>query len=283
MGGRSLRAAPRGGVWRRLALAAAAALAVVAMPLARAEGGDGAARAPDYRKALEASQAVIGRPVADIRLRDTDGRDVRLSDYRGRPLLVSLVYTGCFQACPVATQFLARAVRTARQALGEDKFAVVSIGFNQPFDSPAAMAAFRRQNRIDEPGWAFLSPDPAQIDALTASLGFTYEATPKGFDHVTQVTIVDADGVIYRQVYGENFDLPMLVQPLKELLSGQASQSPSIGNLWEKVVLYCTVYDPVTGGYRANYSLFFEIFAGLTTLGAIGWVVMRELRRSTRA
>jgi hypothetical protein len=29
--------------------------------------------------------------------------------------------------------------------------------------------------------------------------------------------------------------------------------------------------------------LFFEIFAGLTTLGAIAWVVMRELRRSTRA
>ncbi len=44
---------------------------------------------------------------------------------------------------------------------------------------------------------------------------------------MTQVTIVDADGVIYRQVYGENFDLPMLVQPLKELLSGQAPRQMS--------------------------------------------------------
>ena len=268
----------------RAGCAAVAMLAAGALPVAAATGTPAAeSGVPDYRKVLEISQAAIGRPVADIRLRDTDGKDVRLSDYRGRPLLISLVYTGCFQACPVATQFLAQAVRTARGALGDGKFSVVSIGFNQPFDSPPAMAAFRRQSRIDEPNWAFLSPDPAQVDVLTASLGFTYEATPKGFDHVTQVTIVDGNGVVYRQVYGENFDLQMLVQPLKELLSGEASKQVSLGNIWEKVILYCTVYDPQTGGYRVDYSLFFEIFAGLTTLGAIGWVVMRELRRSSGA
>lgn len=269
---------------RALASGAMAACVGVAAPAwANGASADGASRVPDYRKVITTSQAAIGRPLVDVRMRDSTGKDVRFSDYRGRPLLISLVYTGCFQACPVATQFLAEAVREARRALGDEKFAVVSIGFNQPFDSPAAMAAFKRQNRIDQRGWDFLSPDPTQVEALTANLGFIYEATPKGFDHVTQVTIVDADGVIYRQVYGENFDLPMLVQPLKELLSGQASQHASLENLWEKVILYCTVYDPQTGGYRVNYSLFFEIFAGLTTLGAIAWVVMRELRRSTRA
>lgn len=271
-------------VLRRALWAGAVAACIATAPASAGTApADGASRAPDYRKALETSQAAIGRPLADIRMRDSNGKDVRFSDYRGRPLLISLVYTGCFQACPVSTQFLAETVRVARKALGDDKFRVVSIGFNQPFDSPAAMAAFRRQNRIVEPGWDFLSPEPAQVDALTANLGFSYEATPKGFDHVTQVTIVDANGVIYRQVYGENFDLPMLVQPLKELLSGEAAQQVSLENLWERVILYCTVYDPVTGGYRVNYSLFVEIFAGLTTLGAIGWVVMRELRRSSRA
>lgn len=252
---------------------------------ARAEGAESASpeRTPDYRQIIATSQAAIGRPLADIRMRDSNGKEVRFSDFQGRPLLISLVYTGCFQACPVATQFLAEAVREARRALGDDRFTVVSIGFNQPFDSPAAMAAFKRQNRIVEPGWHFLSPDPTQVDALTANLGFVYEATPKGFDHVTQVTIVDADGVIYRQVYGENFDLPMLVQPLKQLLSGQASREITVESVWDKVILYCTVYDPQTGVYRVNYSLFFEIFAGLTTLGAIAWFTIRELRRARRA
>jgi len=269
----------------RNVLLALGAFACVAVAPARADAPDSASasRAPDYRQIIATSQAAIGRPLADIRMRDSNGKEVRFSDYQGRPLLISLVYTGCFQACPVATQFLAEAVREARRALGDDRFTVVSIGFNQPFDSPAAMAAFRRQNRIDEPGWHFLSPDPVQVDALTANLGFVYETTPKGFDHVTQVTIVDADGVIYRQVYGENFDLPMLVQPLKELLTGQASREVTLENVWDKVILYCTVYDPQTGVYRVNYSLFFEIFAGLTTLGAIAWFMIRELRRARRA
>lgn len=258
-----------------VAIAAAALLSAVPVPAA-AEPADSA---PDYRKALADSQAAIGRSLADIRMRDHEGREVRFSDYAGRPLLISLVYTGCFQACPVATQFLGEAVRVARKALGDDRFNVVSIGFNQPFDTPAAMGAFKRQNKIDEPGWHFLSPDVTQVEALTTNLGFTYEATPKGFDHVTQVTIVDANGVIYRQVYGENFDLPMLVQPLKALLSGQASENLTLENIWEKVRLYCTVYDPHSGGYRVNYSIFFEIFAGLTTLGAILWLALRELRR----
>ena len=264
---------------RALSMACVAAGVFAAAPVA----ATAPSTTPDYQSIIRTSQAAIGRPLADIPMRDSNGKAVRFSDFKGRPLLISLVYTGCFQACPVATQFLAEAVQVARKALGEDKFQVVSVGFNQPFDTPEALAAFKRQNRIYLPGWHFLSPDPAQVDALTDNLGFVYEATPKGFDHVTQVTIVDADGVIYRQVYGENFDMPMLVQPLKELLSGQASREFTLENVWDKVILYCTVYDPFTGGYRVNYGLFFEIFAGLTTLGAIGWVVMREWRRSTRA
>lgn len=282
MAGRALRRFP---VTRATAawLVAGTLVLVALTPAARAAAEATATdRSRDYQQVIATSQAAIGRPLLDVRLRDTAGKDVRLRDFQGRPLLVSLVYTGCFQACPVTTQFLAQAVREARRALGEDSFTVVSIGFNQPFDTPAAMAAFKRQNRIDEADWHFLSPDPTQVDALTANLGFVYEATPKGFDHVTQVTIVDGEGVIYRQVYGETFDLPMLVQPLKELRQGEASRAVTLDNVWEKVVLYCTVYDPQTGAYRVNYSLFFEIFAGLTTLGAVAWFTLRELRRTKR-
>ncbi|UCE32150.1 MAG: SCO family protein [Burkholderiales bacterium] len=240
------------------------------------------AGAPDYRKALETSQAAIGKRVGRYTLRDSDGRLVALADLRDKPLIVSFVYTGCFQACPVATQFLAKAVRMAREALGEDSFRVATIGFNQPFDSPAAMAAFARQSRITERDWLFLSPDPADVAALTANLGFVYEATPKGFDHITQVTVIDARGTVYRQVYGESFDLPMLVGPLKELLTGQAGTRITLEDIWTRVKLYCTVYDPYSGGYRVDYSLFFELFAGLTFLGAVAWFVLRERRRAVR-
>jgi len=210
---------------RTIAALAAVVSAVLIAGVGPATAAPDAARtvAPDYRKALADSQAAIGRPLLDVAMRDHNGKSVRFSDFAGKPLLISLVYTGCFQACPVATQFLAQAVRTAREALGDDRFRIVSIGFNQPFDDPAAMAAFRKQNGIDDRDWHFLSPDPAQVDALTANLGFTYEATPKGFDHVTQVTVSMPMAHLPAGLRRE-LRPAMLVQPLEGMLSGQASR-----------------------------------------------------------
>lgn len=243
----------------------------------------GRAQAPAWDDALRTSQAAIGRSLADgtdqIELRDSMNRPVRLADYRGKPLVVSFIYTGCFQSCPVTTRRLADGVRAARAALGDDSFQVISIGFNQPFDDPAAMGAYARQMRIGDPRWAFVAPAAADVSQLTRAFGFTYEATPKGFDHLTQLSIVDPGGRIAAQVYGDNFELPMFVGPLKDLLAGQAAGRADLQSVWRKVKLYCTVYDPASGGYRLNYSLFFELFCGITVLAALAAFMTRELRR----
>ncbi len=251
-------------------LAAGAAL----LPLAA-----GANQAEELERAVRFSQAAIGRSVSDWRFTDHAGQSVRVADFRGQPLVVSFIYTGCFQVCPATTQFLRRAVSAARDALGPRRFRVVSIGFNQPFDTPEALAAFARQQSIDLENWTFLAPRPADVEALLAEFGLTVKPTAAGFDHLIQATIVDTDGVIYRQVYGDAFELPMFIGPLKELLSGQARREVTLENIWLKVKLYCTVYDPASGKYKLNYSLFVEIFAGLTTLGALAWFLLRQLRR----
>ena len=77
----------------------------------------------------------------------------------------------------------------ATAASAPNQFNVVSIGFNQPFDSPAAMRAFAAAARASTtPNWEFLSPPPAIVEALTRDFGFSYVATPAGFDHVLRVT-----------------------------------------------------------------------------------------------
>ncbi len=266
---------------RRAALAVALLSASLGLAARTPTSTDNAT--PDYKLALDKSQAVIGKPLGDYALRDGLNREVRLAGYRGKPLLVSLVYTGCFEVCPAATRFLAKSVQAARAALGPDSFNVVTIGFNQPFDSPAAMAAFARQSGISDPHWEFLSPDPKTLAVLTRDLGFTYYATPKGFDHITQLSVIDAQGVIYRQIYGDSYALPLLVDPLKDLLSGQSSRALSVDAIWTKVKLFCTVYDPNSGGYRVNYSLFVELFTGLTVLGSVAWFLLRERRRHSSA
>ncbi|OFZ99754.1 MAG: hypothetical protein A3H35_01825 [Betaproteobacteria bacterium RIFCSPLOWO2_02_FULL_62_17] len=257
-----------------------AALAAFAMLAAAQEQAPGK---PDLERALQVSQAAIGRPLGDYLLQDRLHRTVRIADYRGKPLVISFVYTSCFEVCPTGTQFLARAVRSARAALGDSSFNVLTVGFNQPFDAPDSMAAFARQNGISDAAWEFVGADQKIVQSLTADLGFTYYRTPRGFDHLIQVSIVDAKGVVFTQIYGDTFELPMLVGPLKDLLSGQAVRRGGYDGLWNKVKLFCTVYDPATGQYRFSYTIFVELFAGLTFLGALGFFYIRERRRSQRA
>lgn len=242
----------------------------------------GAAGAAPGREelAVRTSQAAIGRAAGDWALADQRGRAWRLDQLNDKPLVVSFIYTGCFQVCPATTQFLKSAVNEARRALGPGAFRVVSIGFNQPFDGPEALAQFAAQQRIDDPDWLFVAPRGQDVEALLQRFGLTVQRTPAGFDHLIQASIVDQRGVIAYQVYGDRFELPMFIDPLKRILAGEAAATLSLANVWTKVKLYCTVYDPYTGKYKLDYSLFFELFAGLTTLAAIGWFLVRNLRHA---
>lgn len=235
----------------------------------------------DAREAVAQSQRAIGRTVGDHAFVAADGRAIRLSEFRGKPLIVSFVYTGCFAVCPTTTKFLADAVGAARRALGHDSFRVLTVGFNLPFDSPSAMREFARKQGIDDARWTFASPSPDDVEALAAELGFQWVPTAGGFDHLAQATIVDANGRVFRQVYGDRFELPMLVAPLRELALGTPAPRDDLRALFDRVRLLCTVYDVRSGRYRLDYALFFELFTGLTfAVATIVWLVVASRRRA---
>jgi protein SCO1/2 len=239
-----------------------------------------AAHAFDEKLALRESQAAIGRGIGDYALRDTEGRTVRLAALRGKPLVVNFVYTGCFQVCPASTQFLARAVAEAERTLGKGAFRVATIGFNLPFDSPGAMGDFRRKHAVVSPDWLFLSPDAQTLPRLVADFGFRYESTAAGFDHLLQASIVDASGRIYRQVYGDSFEVPLFVGPLLELAQGKPVPQGNVQAFLEQVRLLCTVYDPVAGRYRLNTVIVAELLVGASiVLGVLAFLVVEWRRR----
>ncbi|MCP4388352.1 MAG: hypothetical protein GY802_08650, partial [Gammaproteobacteria bacterium] len=60
----------------------------------------------DYDEALATSQAAVGNPVGAHRFTDVDGNAVTLDQLRGKPLVLSMVYTSCYQICPMTTRHL---------------------------------------------------------------------------------------------------------------------------------------------------------------------------------
>lgn len=249
---------------------------------AQAEGGP-ARGAVDASAALRTSQAVVGSPVPDVPLTDRSGRRFRLTDLAGKPVLVQFIYTGCIQACPVGVRTLKAATEAARDAFGPDRFHVVTIGFNTPADTADAMGSFARSQGIAQPEWRFAAVEPARRDDLVRAFGFTFAWGPAGIDHVSQVTLVDTDGTIYRQIYGDTFPLPALLEPMRDLLAGQRARERGLDAWLDRVRLLCTVYDPASGRYRVRTSLFFELGGGLLGLVAIAALYVREARRTRRA
>ena len=234
----------------------------------------------DEKAALKESQAAIGRQIGNYKFIDSNNREVLLADLRGKPLVVNFIYTGCFQACPATTQFLAGAVKQAERSLGRGTFRVATIGFNLPVDDPRSMRAFARKFALDSPNWLFLTPEAESLDELTRELGFRYEPTAAGFDHLLQVSILDAQGRVYRQVYGDSFDAPLFVGPLLELAQNAPVEQGSLEAAWEKFKLLCTVYDPAAGRYRVNYVVVIEILVGASVmLFGIGFVLWEWRRR----
>lgn len=227
----------------------------------------------DAGEALQVSQKAIGNRIGDYVLRNIGGEAIDLRQFRGRPLIVNLIYTACNHTCPLIVQTLADAVGDARGALGSGSFSVITIGFDTANDNAVRMQSFARMQGIDMPDWYFLAIDGEQMRRLADDLGFVYFSSPRGFDHLAQVSVLDQEGRVYRQVYGEDFDSPFLVEPLKDLVFGRAANFVSVEGLINRLRLFCTVYDPSAGRYRFNYASFIGFGIGLFALAGVGTVV----------
>lgn len=261
-------------------------VALVTAAQAQSPAADSPAVALDAKQVYEISQNAIGGEVGAHVLRDQTGAPLALADLRGKPLVISLVYTSCNSICPATTDHLFDTVTDARKILGQDSFSVLTFGFDASGDKPARLRAFstaHQLNRVSE--WYFASAEPDITEALLQDLGFSWRDAAGGFDHPSQTTILDAEGRVYRQIYGEDFPLPVFMAPLKELVLGRTTLSVAPADLWNRLTFLCTVYNPLTRAYRFDYGLFFGIFFGAVSLVLTGLVILRlwlERRRHSR-
>ncbi len=227
-------------------------------------------------EALAISQAAIGRPVSGHGFETATGGTLNLADLRGSPLVVSMIYTSCYHICPMLTQRVADVVDVAWEALGTDSFQVVTIGFDTAVDTPARMQQYAEARGIRRANWHFLSGRPETIQSLSNDLGFIFFSSPKGFDHLAQTTVLDAAGTVYRQVYGQQFTTPELVEPLKELVFDTPQAASLVDGWFDTVRLFCTIYDPTSGRYKFDYSIFVAIVVGVLCLGAAAIFIVRS-------
>ena len=91
---------------------------------------------------FEGAVMPAGVRAPDFTLRDQDGQQVSMRSLRGKPVIVTFLYTTCDDTCPAQAQ----TVRGALDDLGEDVPAL-AIAVDPPRDTPARARAFLAKAR----------------------------------------------------------------------------------------------------------------------------------------
>src|SRR5215472_6661830 len=275
LGGNSIRKLM---TWGLLALGASAAFAQAAPKLNPGENVPNTQ--PPILQNVGLDQRLNQQIPLDLMFVDEDGRPVQLRQYFGsKPVILALVYFQCPMLCSQVQQGLTGALNgIVRFNVGRD-FDVLTVSFD-PRDTPQDAARnkktyvsrYRRQGAAE--GWHFLTGRKDQIDALASAVGFRYAWDPevKQFAHASGIMLLTPDGRLAQYYYGIEYAPRNIQLGLIEASQGK------IGNLADKVVLYCFHYDPTQGRYGAAIFDILRVSA-LATLALLGGFMIVMFRR----
>jgi protein SCO1/2 len=135
-------------------------------------------------------------PARDFTLRDQDGKVVHLSDYRGRVVMLTFMYSTCRDTCPLT----ADQMKGAMNNLGHD-VPSLAISVDPANDTPLNAKRFLYQRQMTG-RMRFLLGTRAQLKPIWDAYGIQPQGDgkrpagvdPRSFDHSAKVAIIDARG-----------------------------------------------------------------------------------------
>ncbi len=136
---------------------------------------------------FEGAVMPAGLRAPDFDLRTQDGERVAMRGLRGRPVLVSFLYTTCEDTCPVQAQTM----RGALDDLGHD-VPVVAVSVDPANDTPRRARTFAlKQGMQGRMRWALGSAK--QLQRLWRAYGVQPQS--RDAEHTASTVLLDGDGV----------------------------------------------------------------------------------------
>ena len=126
-------------------------------------------------------------PRADFAVRDEQGKPLRLAQMRGKPVVVTFLYTTCRDTCPLTAQ----QIRVALDDLGHD-VPVVAVSVDPANDTPRRAQAFLLEQGLQgRMRWALGSAD--ELERLWRAYGIQPQSAEA--EHTASTILLDKNGV----------------------------------------------------------------------------------------
>ena len=132
-----------------------------------------------------------------LSLRDQTGQPFALASLRGHPVIVSMFYASCHEACPIVIDAIKRIRAAAKTRTGHAAPPVVLVSFDPTHDTVRALAMMASMHHVEASSWRLARPEQGDVRAFAATLGVSYRTRSDGeFSHNVEIVLLDADGRI---------------------------------------------------------------------------------------
>lgn len=252
-----------------------AAFAQVEMPMpAQTNAPSKTSYKPAILRGIGIDQKMGAQVPLDLPFLDEAGREVRLGQYFGKPVILALVYYSCPSLCNMVLDGTVRAASALKTTVGQD-FDVVAVSFD-PRETPE-MARMKKATIVkeynrpgSENGWHFLTGSEDASKKLANAVGFhyRYDSMSNQYVHSAAIILLTPEGKVNRYFYG------IAYEPRDVRLGLDEASEGKIGSLTDAVLLYCCHYDPATGKYGVVVMRVLRLAAVITVVLLAGFMML---------
>jgi protein SCO1/2 len=155
---------------------------------------------------------VPGDRVPDFRFNNQSGKTVRLSDFAGKPLLLTFIYTRCPvpDFCLLMSNNFSEILRQLQEvpsAFGQAQ--MLSISIDPSYDTPKVLHEYGRRyvGSVDPKfeHWQFVSGAPEEVRKAADFFGLSYDQKQGQIVHTLRTVLIGADSRVAKVYQGNQW------------------------------------------------------------------------------
>lgn len=168
-------------------------------------------------KFAEVKQVEVGDMLPDCILTNQAGRQIRLSDFRGKALAFTFIFTRCpFPVyCPRMNNNLSKAQKELASWKGDTNWHLISISFDPEYDTPERLSKYATTYRYNPEHWSFATGNLDDIRGLGESFGLMFYKNKGTIEHNVRTVVINPGGRVQRIFPGNDWSADELVTEVK--------------------------------------------------------------------
>ena len=166
----------------------------------------------------------VGQTAPDFSFTDQNRERVTLSQFAGRVVAITFVYTRCPfpNFCFRLTNNFSRLQKRFAGEMGRDLI-LLTISLDPVHDQPETLAEYGRTWNIDRKGWHVLTGPPAEVQKFCERFGVAFFPDEGQLIHSLHTLIIDRQGKLAANLEGNEFTAEELGDLVQSVLKGGTS------------------------------------------------------------